>query len=117
MPGTVIISTLFVFHQSHKGRHYPHLKYKDNTTLQINYTPIQIFLKRGTSLAVQWLRLHASTAGVTGSIPGQGTKIPQAVQKTKKRKEIQGNQGLQRFKYLDLHLVKGTCLVTGCTII
>ena len=30
----------------------------------------------GTSLAVQWLRLHASTAGGMGSIPGLGTKIP-----------------------------------------
>jgi len=29
----------------------------------------------GTSLAVQWLRLHAPTAGGIGSIPGQGTKI------------------------------------------
>ena len=27
----------------------------------------------GTSLAGQWLRLHASTAEDTGSIPGQGT--------------------------------------------
>ena len=25
---------------------------------------------------VQWLRLRASTAGGTGSIPGRGTKIP-----------------------------------------
>ena len=31
-----------------------------------------------TSLAVQWLRLHASTAGGMGSIPGWGTKIPHA---------------------------------------
>ena len=31
--------------------------------------------------------------------------------------EIQGNQNLQGFKYLDLHLIKGTCLITGCTII
>ena len=30
------------------------------------------------SLVVQWLGLHASTAGGLGSIPGQGTKIPQA---------------------------------------
>ena len=30
----------------------------------------------GTSLAVQWLRLHASSAEGAGSIPGQGTKIP-----------------------------------------
>ena len=32
----------------------------------------------GNSLAVQWLGLHTSTAGGTGSIPGQGTKIPKA---------------------------------------
>ena len=30
----------------------------------------------GTSLAVQWLRLHTCNAGVAGSIPGQKTKIP-----------------------------------------
>ena len=29
----------------------------------------------GTSLAVQWLRLCASTAGGAGSISGRGTKI------------------------------------------
>ena len=28
----------------------------------------------GTSLVVQWLRLHTSNARGTGSIPGQGTK-------------------------------------------
>ena len=33
-------------------------------------------LKNGTSLAVQWLRLGASTAGGVGLIPGRGTKIP-----------------------------------------
>ena len=33
----------------------------------------------GPSLAVQWLGLRASTAGGTGLIPGQGTKIPHAV--------------------------------------
>ena len=32
----------------------------------------------GTSLAVQWLGLHASTAGGKGLIPGRGTKIPHA---------------------------------------
>ena len=32
----------------------------------------------GNSLAVQWLRFHDSTAGGPRSIPGQGTKIPQA---------------------------------------
>ena len=34
----------------------------------------------GDFLAVQWLRLHASTVGGIGSIPGQGTKISYAVQ-------------------------------------
>ena len=34
----------------------------------------------GTSFVVQWLRLGASTAGGTGSIPGWETKIPHAVQ-------------------------------------
>ena len=34
--------------------------------------------KNGISLVVQWLRLHASSAGGTGLIPVQGTKIPHA---------------------------------------
>ena len=29
---------------------------------------------KGTSLVVQWLRLHAPNAGGLGSIPGQGTR-------------------------------------------
>ena len=33
----------------------------------------------GTSLAVWWLRLHASTAGDEGSVPGWGTKILHAM--------------------------------------
>ena len=41
----------------------------------------------GTSLAVQWLRLHASDAGGAGSIPGQGTKIPHAARRGQKKKE------------------------------
>ena len=39
----------------------------------------------GNSLAVQWLRLHAFTAKGMSSIPGQGTKILQAVQYGQKR--------------------------------
>ena len=34
----------------------------------------------GTSLAVRWFRLCASTAEGMGSIPGRGTKIPHATQ-------------------------------------
>ena len=43
------------------------------------------------SLAVQWLRLHAATAGGMGLIPGQGTKILYVLwcsQKKKKNKFI-----------------------------
>ena len=39
----------------------------------------------GTSLAVQWLGLRASTAGDTGSTPGWGTKIPHAVRRSQNK--------------------------------
>ena len=44
------------------------------------------FLKR-TSLVIQWLGLHASTAGGTGLIPGQGTKILRAMQCSQKEEK------------------------------
>ena len=37
-------------------------------------------LEIGVSLVAQWLRLHASTARGTGSIPDWGTKIPHATE-------------------------------------
>ena len=45
----------------------------------------------GTSLVVQWLSLLPSTAGGVGSIPGWGTKIPNAMwcgQKPNKQTKI-----------------------------
>ena len=49
----------------------------------------KISSERGwTSLAVQCLRLHASTAGGAGLIPGRGTKIPHAAQSGQKNKKI-----------------------------
>ena len=49
-------------------------------------------MKSWTSLAIQWFRIHACTAGGTGSIPGRGTKIWHATQWgqkfKKKKKEI-----------------------------
>ena len=48
-------------------------------------------MKDWESLAVQWLGVGASTARGRGSIPGRGTKIPQAMwcsQKKGKRKRI-----------------------------
>ena len=44
----------------------------------------------GNSLAVQWLGLFASIAGGPSSIPGQGTKILQAMQPKGKKKEWNG---------------------------
>ena len=39
-------------------------------------------------MEVQWLRIQASTARVTGSIPGWGTKMPcSAAEKKKKKKK------------------------------
>ena len=55
-------------------------------------------LSEGNSLAVQWLGLLALTAEGPGSIPGPGTKIPQATQRGQKNQSsvramliIQGN--------------------------
>ena len=42
-------------------------------------------IKVSTSLAVKWLRLHASNAGDKGSIPVGGTEIPHAAQCSQKR--------------------------------
>ena len=39
------------------------------------------------SLVVQWFTLHVSTAGGTGSVPGQGTKIPRAARCSQKIKK------------------------------
>ena len=39
---------------------------------------LHIKICEGNSLAVQWLGFHTVTAEGPGSIPGQGTTIPQA---------------------------------------
>ena len=41
----------------------------------------------GLNLAIQWLRLCASTAGDAGSNPGRGTRIPHASQHSQKKKK------------------------------
>ena len=49
----------------------------------------------GTSLAVQWLRLHAPNAVHEGSILGWGTKIPHAMHVwLKRKKERERDDGL-----------------------
>ena len=44
----------------------------------------------GTSLAIQWLGVFPFTAEGVGSIPGQGTKIPQVAHAAKKKKNVNG---------------------------
>ena len=50
---------------------------------------IQFFkvVNTGNSLVVKWLGLCAFTAKGLGSIPGRGTKIPQATRRNLKRKK------------------------------
>ena len=58
---------------------------------------------RGTSLEVQWSRLHALTAGGVGLIPGQGTEIPYAEQhgqKTEIVKKLKKKTTLERRGYM-----------------
>ena len=50
----------------------------------------------GTSLAVQWLRLHVSNTVGTGSIPGQGTRIPQVAWHGQKKKINLSDHHLER---------------------
>ena len=63
---------------------------------------------KGNSLAVQWLGLCASTAGGMGSIPGQGTKIPQAEQGSQKKRHCNGNEAsfIWLYDYLKLEITK-----------
>ena len=55
-------------------------------------------LKRqwGTSLAVQWLRLHTPNAGGAGSIPGRGTKMPHAALRGQKKKQKDSGMFVER---------------------
>ena len=50
---------------------------------------------------VQWLRLHVSTSGGMGSIPGQGTKIPCAAPQGQKIKK-------SSFFYEMMIIIKGS---------
>ena len=59
-------------------------------TFSISWALVCLVIQRegmGTSLAVQWLRLHAPSAGGLSSILGLGTKIPCASQLSQKTKQ------------------------------
>ena len=51
------------------------------------FVSFKVIFFSGTSLVVQWLRLHASTAGGMASNPGQRTRKPYAVQCSQKKKK------------------------------
>ena len=61
-------------------------------------------------LAVWCLELHASTAGGLGSIPGWGTKIPQALWCGGKNKTKNG------FQRVENRCVKFSCAVLSCLV-
>ena len=56
----------------------------------------ECFIRTKNSLAFQWLRLHIFSAEGTGSIPVQGTKIPQAVRCCQKKKKSQSIKKFNR---------------------
>ena len=51
--------------------------------MSLNLCKIRLIKNKvaGTSLVVQWLRLHVPNAGGLGFIPGWGTKIPHSATK------------------------------------
>ena len=51
----------------------------------MDFFPLKLFLE--TSLTVQWLGLCTLTAEGLGSIPGWGTKMPQAARHSQKKKK------------------------------
>ena len=63
-----VVNTHFTKEEMHMANRMPYLSHKGK--VKLNHT------EGGASLAVQWLGLHASTAGDTCSIPGLRTKVP-----------------------------------------
>ena len=51
----------------------------------LKYQIVKNTIQGGTSLAIWWLRFHASYARDAGSIPGQETKIPHAIRHSQKK--------------------------------
>ena len=70
----------------YQGRHRRKRRYRVKQEKPLRQTlSVTLILCVGSSLMVQWLRLGAANAGGTGSIPGQGTKIPHAKRPKGKR--------------------------------
>ena len=57
------------------------------TTVRYHLTLVRITIIKKATRVVQWLRLCTSTAGGTGSVLGQGTKIPSATRHNNRKKK------------------------------
>ena len=73
----------------HRDRATDELKPKSGNKLSNHSNPeaVPSSAEGAKSLAIQWLGLHTFTAKGLGSVPGQGTKIPQAAQPKKKERK------------------------------
>ena len=69
--------------------------------------------RRGTSLVVQWLRLHTSSAVGLGSIPGQGTKILHITRHSQKKKKKKKPPLPQRGETNKVTLIIAPSLLSG----
>ena len=63
--------------------------------------------KQRDSQVIQWLRLCAFTAEGVGSIPGQGTEIPQAASGAKKERKKKKRESERKKTNLQLPKGKG----------
>ena len=52
-----------------------------------SHISFKVSMYLGLNLKVQWLRLHGSTTGGAGSVPGWGTKNQHAAQSSQKQTE------------------------------
>ena len=92
--------------------------------MRYHLTPVRMAIIKkstGTSLAVQWLPHHASNAGGTGLIPGQGTRIPQAAwgSKKKKKKSLQitnAGEGMEKREHSDTSFTDSPSIYVGMYI-
>ena len=65
---------LIIYGQSNYSPSAPHLRDKQGLWLGKSTRDLAEMYHTGTSLEVQWLRLHTLNAGDPGSIPVQGTR-------------------------------------------
>ena len=91
---------------------HPKLQFSDGKCKNLRDSSRKHFKNRifGTSLVVQWLTLHASTAGGMGSLLGSGVEFPHATrcgQKIKKKFLIKKMQNKKFFfSYIQIRMKK-----------